>query len=216
MRGGNDTFDFYSPSGKAYGDASGIQGYVQCGDDVMTAHDIVFAHGVYGADMVGDADSAAGLGISGGNDVLTGDIGNDNLVGDFTTNRNHVVCGDDTITGGGGNDKLWGDVCVNMDTSVGGADTFIFAPNSGRDIINDFDQGSGHFDHSESDLLDFRAYHLTGISSTPTAGAALLTSDASGNALIELLDSSGNPSLTNTVTLVGVHVQDLSAADFIL
>jgi hypothetical protein len=48
------------------------------------------------------------------------------------------------------------------------------------------------------------------------AGEAFLTSDASGNALIQLLDSSGNPSLTNTVTLVGVHVQDLSASDFIL
>src|SRR5262249_36769466 len=75
MRGGNDTIDFYSPFGAAYGDAQVIQGFVQCGDDTITAHDNVFAHGVYGATLIGDAEQAAGNGIVGGNDWIQGDMG---------------------------------------------------------------------------------------------------------------------------------------------
>src|SRR4051812_23947172 len=100
--GGNDTIDFYSPQGFAGGDAWTIQGFVQCGSDVITAHDVVAAHGIYGAELIGDADQASGAGVVGGNDTITGDLGDDLIYGDFILNQNGAICGSDAITGGGG------------------------------------------------------------------------------------------------------------------
>ena len=202
MRGGNDTIDFYSPFGAAYGDAQVIQGFVQCGDDTITAHDNVFAHGVYGATLIGDAEQAAGNGI-GGNDWIQGDIGNDTIYGDFGVNQNHTVCGNDTIFGGAGNDRMWGDNFSNTGGVVGGADTFVFAPGSGQDTIMDFDLGSAYFNHSEGDVLDVSAYHLN-----PTIGAGgVMLTDEGGGAVVHL-------SATDQVTLMGVRSQDLTLSDF--
>ena len=62
-----------------------------------------------------------------GDDVVRGFGGNDKIVGES---------GRDTIIGGEGNDVLTGDTAKNTF-----ADLFVFGPNSGKDIVTDFEVG---------------------------------------------------------------------------
>jgi Ca2+-binding RTX toxin-like protein len=71
-----------------------------------------------------------------GNDTILGNKGGDCLVGGN---------GDDLVVGGRGNDHLEGSE---------GADTFAFAPNSGLDVVSDF--------NASTDTIDLSAYGFGG------------------------------------------------------
>lgn len=91
-----------------------------------------------------------------GNDHLIGAAGADHLVGG--AGNDWLAGGDqaDTLMGGPGNDVLnegggHGDLDggPGNDLLIGGpgADAFMISPESGRDVITDFDAGPGMFDH---------------------------------------------------------------------
>ena len=115
----------------------------------------------------------------------------------FGSNFNDVFTGDsgaNILNGWNGVDRLTG--LGGDDTLIGGAgnDRFIFTDGWDNDTVTDFEDGS--------DLLDFRS--VTGVS-----GIADLTiaDDGSGNAVI----SFGGDS----VTLTGIDIADITAADFL-
>lgn len=95
--------------------------------------------------------------------------------------------GANVITGLAGNDTL---------TGGGGADTFVFATGAGKDRITDFSPGGG------PDVIQF-------VSSQFVDFADLLAHAANKNGSVVI--SSGSDSLT----LVGVKVDQLSAGDFL-
>ena len=89
------------------------------------------------ADAVGVYDYFKNYGSSALAFVFNGD--GDTLVG---SNKNDILDGGDKgdiITGGKGNDILSGSGGTDHLTGGGGRDTFFFKPNSGRDIVTDFD-----------------------------------------------------------------------------
>ncbi|MBI4780655.1 MAG: hypothetical protein HY785_04965 [Oscillatoriophycideae cyanobacterium NC_groundwater_1537_Pr4_S-0.65um_50_18] len=80
-------------------------------------------------------------GLANSDDVINGQGGDDVLTG---------LGGNDTLRGGDGNDRLWGsagdDVLIGglgADTLTGetGGDRFVLAPDSGTDVISDFQLG---------------------------------------------------------------------------
>lgn len=101
-----------------------------------------------GADtLIGDA-----FGIErggGGNDVLRGGGGADTIFGDAQNSIGQSGRGgDDVIVGGAGNDILYGDAPQLSAGASGGDDVFVFAPGSGRDVIEDFGNGNDRIDVS--------------------------------------------------------------------
>ncbi|AUQ72487.1 Hemolysin-type calcium-binding protein repeat protein (2 copies) (plasmid) [Phaeobacter inhibens] len=126
----------------------------------------------------------------GGADRLDGGSGNDRLVGGS---------GHDTILGGAGIDRLFGG--NGNDSLVGGAqaDYFIFRGNFGDDTIRGFAA------LSDAEKIDLRG--VSEISDLSDLRDNHLTQDGS-NAIIA-------DGLGNTITLLGVDINDLDAGDFI-
>jgi len=110
----------------------------------------------------------------GGNNLLEGWDGNDTLSG---------LEGDDYLVGGAGNDSLVGG--YGNDTLTGGIgdDIFVFAQDSGIDVIGDFTLGQ--------DFIDLTDYGFVFGSTSPSI------TDEGSNTLIDL-DG------TNKLTLTGV------------
>ncbi|MGE0722941.1 MAG: calcium-binding protein [Alphaproteobacteria bacterium] len=91
-------------------------------------------HGGQGADTM-DGDN--------GNDFATGSRGNDTVRGG---EGNDFVYGgqeNDVVDGGAGNDVIRGDLGDDVFTGGTGTDLFLFAENSGRDTIEDFNKAQG-------------------------------------------------------------------------
>jgi Ca2+-binding RTX toxin-like protein len=132
----------------------------------------------------------------GGNDTLEGGEGFDVLIGDARFMFDATVGGNDTLEGGRGDDDLYGDG-IRSDSAIGGADEFVFAPDSGRDTIFDFEQGK--------DLIDVRDYGAQSL-------ADLTIVSSGGHSFIDLngvaADNAGNE-----VTVL--NIQTLVASDFL-
>ncbi|MGQ9370653.1 S8 family serine peptidase [Azospirillum sp. ST 5-10] len=151
-------------------------------------------YGEAGADTLLGGTGWDVLAGGGGADLLDGGLGDDTLYGGL---------GDDTLSGGFGNDLLYG--------GSGGADLFAFASGSGADRVCEFD--------AAADRLQIAA----GVNGTGLTDAAALlgrvTLSEAGNALIDLGDT-GEPAIgyvmKNTVELVGVRPEDLTAASFVV
>ena len=119
---------------------------------------------------------------------LTGSAYNDSLAGSPGPNVLTGLGGNDVLNGGPGSDSLTGNQ---------GADTFYFNAGFGTDAVTDFTAtGSGH------DVIDFAA--------TLFPNYATLSSQMTqvGSAVVITYDGS------DTVTLIGVKLASLSAADF--
>ena len=155
----------------------------------------------------------------GGDDILQGDAGDDTLDGGDGSDKLDGGAGVDTLSGGAapdalmggdGNDVLDAGVDHDMlhggmgdDTLVGGtgADAFIVDPDSGHDVVLDFEatgEAQGAFDHIA--LVDI----LPGqVSVTDTPDGALVSWDTDGDAMAN-----------GSVLLQGVAKADLRQNDF--
>lgn len=117
-------------------------------------------HGGDGQDQLyGDAYEMSGA-AWGQNDRLVGGSGNDSLFGDaFEAGIGRpaldVRGGDDVLVGGPGNDVLWGDFAFVEGEVTGGRDVFVLGPNSGYDLIGDFESGKDRIDVSGYEIDGF-------------------------------------------------------------
>ena len=99
--------------------------------------------------LVGDADDDIILGFDGrdnisgdaGNDGINGGKGNDRVLGGEGDDELEGGDGDDLVIGGNGSDLIRG--LEGSDTLTGGAGTdfFYLIPNTGQDVITDFEDG---------------------------------------------------------------------------
>jgi Ca2+-binding RTX toxin-like protein len=114
--------------------------------------------------MVGDAQSM--IKSAGGNDTLIGGVNATNfLYGDAEYMTNSASGNDRLVSGANATDQMWGDFAVADDISkggpsLGGNDIFVFAPGSGLDVINDFNDGPT----GPQDRIDVSAYGFDDIS----------------------------------------------------
>jgi serralysin len=143
-----------------------------------------------------------------GTDAFYGHAGNDTMEGGSSNDRMFAGRDNDHVDGGSGNDSLVGG--GGDDTLIGGsgndtlagrseADVFIFTDGHGVDVIEDFEATN------DAEQIDLSAV------SAITDFADLMGSHATqagGN--VEIDTGSGN-----SITLTGVNIADLDAADFI-
>ena len=104
--------------------------------------------------------------LTGGGSTLTGTGMTSYLYGDANSMSDNAHGGDDRLISGTGTDHMWGDaqfingVAASPTAPTGavvtGADTFVVAPGSGNDDINDFRQ-------SDHDRIDVNAYGFTSL-----------------------------------------------------
>lgn len=143
-----------------------------------------------------------------GNDGLFGEQGNDTLNGEQGNDRFFGGAGNDDLDGSAGNDTLYGG--AGFDTLKGGAgndllqgnfnaDTFVFENNNGDDIISDFDARNGLEKIDLSDVTDIVNLYDLFANHMDQAGANTVINIGAGN----------------SITLVGVNMNDLDNADFI-
>ena len=125
--------------------------------------------------------------IAGINTTLNGGNGPDVVDG---------FAGHDTVLGGNGPDVLIGGV-GDMLTGGSGPDVFLFRPHFGANTITDF---NAHTDSIQFDKSIF------------TSGADILANHATETAAGVIIDDGAG----DTVTLLGVHLSQLSASDFLL
>ncbi|MEY8882115.1 calcium-binding protein [Donghicola sp. XS_ASV15] len=180
--GGNDTM---------YASGGNISLFGGSGNDVLIGsakrNKLV---GGTGADVI---DGMAGNDrIFGGadNDVLRGGRGRDRVNGNKGNDHLEGGAGKDRLKGGAGNDTLFGD--AGRDTLVGGAgsDSFVFADNSGKDTIRDF--------NVMQDTLDFSSSYVSSLDD--------LNIFQKGDDVIVKYDG-------GKITLLGVEVEDVLGSD---
>ena len=105
-----------------------------------------------------DADFSFILSGGAGNDTLTGGAGNDTLIG---------AGGADILTGGAGDDTITGN---GVDGVNDGADHFVFAPDSGNDVVFGFQAGSG-------DVMDIAGYGFLSFEQLEAEGRITVVDD---------------------------------------
>lgn len=147
---------------------------------------------------------------NGGDDVLIGGAGRDHLDGGLGNDTissgddNDEIMGgdgDDVIDAGAGHDMIEGGKGNDTMTGGSGADAFIVRPDSGNDVILDFEAtgaAQGAFDHIA--LVDIVPGQVT---VTDTADGALVS-----------WDTNGDGSADGSVLLKGVPRANLRQSDF--
>jgi Ca2+-binding RTX toxin-like protein len=162
--------------------------YGEAGDDVIygdyqTASDLLFEEpentSAGGNDYLDGGDGADQLFGRGRRDNLVGGAGNDQLQGDAGNDRVSGGAGDDVIIAGRGDDRLFGD-----EGAPAGSDTFRFLANSGKDVIQDFQNDIDTIEISSSyGLMD--------------GGDVVATATISGSNVILHLDANTTITLYN-------------------
>ncbi|MHB1122238.1 MAG: calcium-binding protein [Ramlibacter sp.] len=136
-----------------------------------------------------------------GSDSLDGGMGADRVDGGAMPDGLMGGDGDDVLDGGADHDMLEGGMGNDTLTGGTGADAFIVDPDSGHDVVLDFEatgEAQGAFDHIA--LVDI----LPGqVSVSDTAGGALVTWDTDGDA-----------TANGSILLQGVARADLRQSDF--
>ena len=132
-----------------------------------------------------------------GDDMLHGGADDDTLDGDAGDDTLNGGAGDDTLAGGDNNDTLAGGTGDDDLSGDGGDDTFVIGLDNGDDYITDFDEAG-------TDMIDLQAFD--GIGSFDD----LTMRERAGSTVIDLSAHGGD-----SITLVGVTMTELEAADFI-
>jgi serralysin len=136
-----------------------------------------------------------------GRDKLDGGPGNDRLSGGDDNDEIMGGDGDDVIDAGSGHDMIEGGKGNDTITGGAGADAFIVRPDSGNDVVLDFEAtgaAQGAFDHiAFMDILPEQ------VKVTDTADGALVSWDTNGDGTAE-----------GSVLLKGVPMANLRQSDF--
>jgi Ca2+-binding RTX toxin-like protein len=153
-------------------------------------------------ELYGDIANTTFAGPRFGQDKLYGGAGNDLLVGD-ATGMSGAQGGNDRLDGGIGDDLLYGDAFSKTTGAEGGADRFVFAPGSGHDRIADFEHHKDTIDLSRYEGIDdvFEVQsHFT---------------QRGDDTVIDLGAAAGGHAGDNILTLTGIQLETLDAADFL-
>lgn len=136
-----------------------------------------------------------------GRDKLVGGMGHDRLMGGEDEDELQGGDGDDIIDAGAGHDMVEGGKGNDTITGGSGADAFIVSPDSGHDVVLDFEatgEAQGAFDH-----IAFMEIMPEQVTVTDTAEGARVSWDINGDGTAE-----------GSVLLRGVLKANLRQSDF--
>ena len=134
-----------------------------------------------------------------GDDLLNGDAGNDVMFGGTGRDMVYGDDGDDFLSGRGGFDVLNGGAGNDMLEGGVQADQFVFEDGFGNDTITDF-----------ASLNNAERIHLTNVTEITDFQDLVDNHMVQDGADVVISDGLGN-----TITLLGVNLSDLGAADFV-
>ncbi|WP_048441045.1 hypothetical protein [Caenimonas sp. SL110] len=222
----SDSFPIFFPpmSGKvATDEIAGKRGWepIDHGNDVLTGGE----HNALNI-LIGDAMLISDGDVGGNDELYGGGADTINLmVGDGYVMYEYGVGGNDKLYSGVGNDMMFGDSMQGyfmparidlialddgpMDAQFGGADKFYFDRNNGHDQIGDFNAWQGDkivlraLGDESDDFAYFAAFQASG-----------RIEEVEGGVLLRL-DVHSADSESNTVMLVGVNIEELTASAFI-
>ena len=192
--------DYIVDAELAFGDFSSVvlrsNEFLDDGASLICGNDTIIAGDESGQNfLVGDVASLVleyQSEVIGGDDDIRGGASAERIIGDFSfvvqLNQlgltGSVTTGDDRIEGGGGNDDIWGDIQTISSTSPGqiiyGADTFVFNPNSGNDVIHDFQIGL-----DEIDVSGYGAASLADLTITDDGTNTTIAFDGSNSVVLD-------------------------------
>lgn len=152
-------------------------------------------HGNQGSDTINGGAGADVIAGGKDNDLINGNMDNDSIGGNLGDDTVQGGRGDDTVAGGAGNDHLYGGLGNDVVTGGDGVDHYYFGLATGRDTVTDFSLPNDYIVLQNTGITSFEALR------------PLISSDASGNALITL-------STDSTIILQGIAASSLSAVDF--
>ena len=202
LEAGNDTGYGGDGDDAIFGDAGDDHIYGESGDDRAdggTGNDVIYGgHGdddlsgnegndtIYGEendDEIQGGDGSDHLEGNDGDDMVAGGLSNDSVFGGSGNDRVNGNDGNDVVDGGSGKDDVYGGRGNDKLTGGSEGDTFHFLPDSGHDVITDFNAGE--------DRIDLHRYVWEfgeGAVNISTIYAA--TVDTSGGAKMGLADGS--------------------------
>jgi hypothetical protein len=204
MRGGNDDDTIFGDT-EMFVDGFFTFGndklYGEAGDDVVygdyeTVQDLFFEEPTDttagGNDYLDGGDGADQLFGRGGRDNLVGGAGNDQLQGDAGNDRVSGGAGDDIVIAALGDDRLFGD-----EGAPAGSDTFRFLANSGKDVIQDF--------QNDVDTIEISSSY-----GFADGGDVVATATISGSNVILHLDANNTITLYNYALPPGTLEDDIA------
>lgn len=135
--------------------------------------------------------------LDGGDDMdhLIGGRGDDTLIGGAAGDTLLGGDGNDTLIEGAGHSDIEGGRGNDMLTGDSGADAFVISPDSGNDVVTDFQAGPGMFDHLAIMGLQPEDLRLA---------------DTEGGVMVSWSTAEG----TGSVLLQGLKIADLAQDDF--
>ena len=107
-----------------------------------------------GDDFIDGGNNNDNLSGAAGNDTIFAGTGNDKVNGGNDDDIIHGDAGNDQLNGGSGNDTILGGLGRDTMTGGAGADEFVFAANSGKDVIRDLGAGDTITIDLPLDVLD--------------------------------------------------------------
>jgi Ca2+-binding RTX toxin-like protein len=156
------------------------------------------------------------IAVQNGNDTLEGGAGNDTLNGSAGNNLLDGGADNDTLFAKGGNDTLIGGTGVDTMTGGGGVDRFTFSATGHSltgmgDTLTNFD--------ANADLLVFSGllsgtFSFVGNEAQAFAGGGNSSARFNDTSKLLEIDTNGDTTADMAMTLIGVALADLSAADF--
>jgi Ca2+-binding RTX toxin-like protein len=159
----------------------------------------------------------ATIAVQSGNDTLSGGDGNDALYGSAGNNLLDGGADNDTLDGKGGADTLIGGTGQDTLTGGGGVDRFVFSsiadsPTATPDTLTNFDANA---DNLRFTGLISGSFSFVGAHTNAFAGAGNSSARFNDTSKLLEIDTNGDASADMSMTLTGVSLTDLSAADFV-
>lgn len=169
---GNDTLDGGLDADYLYGGLGNDTVFGGDGDDIISGNED-------NDSLFGD-DGTDRLYGGTGNDAISGGVGSDRLYGQEDDDSLAGESGRDFLYGGDGNDRLDGGTGDDFLTGGTGVDSFVFAPNFGKDTVNDFELGVDVLEFGVGVQASDIAYF------TSTEGYLVITPDGGDSQIIML------------------------------
>lgn len=213
--GKNNTINGGQVADKLYGRAGNDKIYGNGGNDYLygeAGNDSLY--GGAGLDYLSGAAGNDYLDGGASNDKLYGGAGNDKLYGSAGNDYLYGEAGNDYLNGGADTDYLYGG--AGNDTLYGGAgnDTFVYAKNTGKDVISDFNKSGTDTLYINSGAISKTA--VSGSNMVFTVGSGTVTLTGAGSKTITVRDSRGTYTLNkSSLVLTNTFKGSLSAANYL-
>ena len=209
IKGGKVADKLYGRAGKdkILGNAGNDTLYGEAGNDSL--------YGGAGNDYLSGGANNDYLDGGANNDKLYGGAGDDRLLGNAGVDYLYGEAGNDNLNGGVGDDYLYGGANDDTLTGAAGKDIFVFAANTGKDIVTDYMEKQDTL-YISSGSISKVALANSNKDMVFTVGSGTVTLNGAAAKTITVKDSRGTYAMSKlTLTLTNTSKGTFKAATFL-